>query len=151
MPIKIVYSPPAAKTEKALSVVLDALTDKLNAPDAALMATEILPLVTATLDLAELAGRLDETIFLLGQRIAAYETTIASQAPKPASSYAINLDQRLSATSDLLRATLDRLDQLETAVMRLYKPPFLEVDANDKPRKKLASLRVCFDVLCGTP
>ena len=151
MPVKIVYSPPTAKTEKVLAAVRDALTEKLNAPEAALTASEILPLVTATLELAELAGKLDETISVLGQRVETYESTVSSQAPKPASGYATKLDQRLTATSDLLRATLDRLDQLETAVMRLYKPPFLKIDANDKPRKKLANLRVSFDVLCGTP
>jgi hypothetical protein len=44
---------------------------------------------------------------------------------------------------------LDRLDQVETAVTRLYKPPFLEIDPHDKPRKKLAGIRAGFDVACG--
>jgi hypothetical protein len=44
---------------------------------------------------------------------------------------------------------LDRLDQVETAVTRLYKPPFLEIDPHDKSRKKLVSLRAGFEVACG--
>jgi hypothetical protein len=50
---------------------------------------------------------------------------------------------------EIQSASLDRLDQVETAVTRLYKPPFLEIDPHDKPRKKLASIRAGFDVACG--
>src|SRR4029077_19855984 len=89
-----------------------------------------------------------EAVSVLSQRIAIYEATAASEAPKPASGYATKLDRRLTATSDLLRACLERVDQLETAVMRLYRVPFLEIDPNDQGRKKLASLKVKFDVLC---
>ena len=148
MAIKIVCLPPTTKTEKTLSGMLDVLAAKLSAPETPLTGSEILPLVTATLGLAELTGRLGETVSVLSQRIAIYEATASSEAPKPASGYATKLDQRLTATSDLLRACLDRVDQLETAVMRLYRPPFLEIDPNDQGRKKLASLKVKFDVLC---
>src|SRR5258708_32371273 len=122
MTIKIVYLPSSAAIENALSMVAQALTQKLSSSDPMLTAAEIMPLATATLDLAQHAGKLEETICMLGQRVAAYETTVSSQAPKPSSGYAAKLDQRLTATSDLLRATLDRLDQVEAAVTRLYKP-----------------------------
>lgn len=150
MSIKIVYLSNSAKTEKALSVVLDTLTTKLDAPEVTMTVSEILPLVTATLDLASLAGKLEETISALTERISIYEMTASSQAPKPTSAYATKLDQRLTATSDLLRALVDRLDQVETAVTRLYKPPFLQIDPNDKSRKRLAVLRNGFDVVCGS-
>jgi hypothetical protein len=149
MTIKIVYLPPTAKAEKALSAVLDALAEKLSAPEVPLTAGEILPLVTATLGLAEMASSLGEAVSVLGQRIAIYEATASSEAPKPASAYATKLDQRLTATSDLLRACSERVDQLETAIMRLYRPPFLEIDPNDQRRKTLVSLKLRFDALCN--
>jgi hypothetical protein len=149
MTIKIVYLPPTAKTEKALSAALDALAEKLSAPEVPLTGSEILPLVTATIGLAEVTNNLGSAVSVLGQRIAIYEATASSEAPKPASGYATKLDQRLTATSDLLRACLERVDQLETAVMRLYRPPFLEIDPNDQRRKKLASLKV--EVRCLVP
>ncbi len=61
---------------------------------------------------------------------------MSSHARKLASGYAAKLDQSLTATSDLLRAILDRVDQIETAVTRLYKSPFLEIDPHAQAEKE---------------
>jgi len=149
MSLKVIYLPLAVKIEKSLSAADKTLKAKLGSPNQTLTATELLPFVDAVRDLAELGGNLQATATEFGNRIAAYEATLSSAAAKPSSDFASQLDQRLTATSDLLRATLDRLDQVETAVMRLYKPPFLPIDPHDKPRKALAGLRASFDVACG--
>jgi hypothetical protein len=151
MTCKIVYLPLSTQIKKAASEAVHMLNGKLAAPDDTIGATEIMPLAEAILDLTELSTKVEAAIFLFNHRIEAYEAALSSGVAKPSSDFATNLDHRLTATADLLRATLDRLDQVEAAVMRLYKAPFLAIDSNDKPRKELASLRASFEVACTKP
>jgi hypothetical protein len=151
MPHKIVYLPLATQIKMEVSDAVAALTAKLSSPDDTLSATEMMPLAQAVLDLTELGSKVEAATVLFNHRLEAYEAALTSGSTKPTSDFATQLDQRVKATSDLLRATLDRLDQIETAVMRLYKPPFLAIDANDKPRKEIAALRAKFDLMCGDP
>ena len=149
MAIKIVYLPLATQIKKSISEAVEILAAKAMSPDGGTLdTTEIMPLAQAVLDLTELSSKVEAATILFNHRIEAYEAALSSDVAKPASDFAAKLDQRLTATSDLLRATLDRLDQIETAVMRLYKPPFLAIDPNDKPRKNLAQLRAQFDLAC---
>lgn len=69
MTIKIIYFPSSAAIKKALSVVAEALAQKHTDLDAVATAAEIMPLVTATLDLAELSGKLEDTTCVLSQQI----------------------------------------------------------------------------------
>ena len=151
MPHKIVYLPLATQIKKDVADAVACLEAKLGQPDGTLDATEMMPLAQAVLDLTELGCKVEAATFLFNHRLEAYEAALTTPSSKPTSDFASQLDQRLKATSDLLRATLDRLDQIETAVIRLYKPPFLAIDANDKPKKELAPLRAKFEVVCGNP
>lgn len=118
------FFPSSPETNKALSFLLDAMTENLHSPEVILTAGDIVPVLSAILGLS---GKLEERMSMLAQQMAIYETTASVQAPKPASHCATKLDQRLTATSDLLRVAVSRLDQLERIV-----------DAHDQPRKKLA-------------
>lgn len=151
MAIKILYFPLAAHIEKSVTEAVGILTAKLACADETLTATEIMPLAQAVPDLTELGSKIEAATILFNHRIEAYEAALSAGTAKPSSDFATKLDQRLTATSDLLRATLDRLDQVETAVMRLYELPFLAIDEHDKPRKVLAGLRASFDLVCAKP
>jgi hypothetical protein len=149
MTIKISYLPLAAQIKKEVSDAVAALEAKLSQPDDMLSATEMMPLAQAIVDLTELGSKVEAATILFNHRIEAYEAALTSGSTNPMSDFATQLDQRVRATSELLRATLDRLDQIERAVIRLYKPPFLEIDPNDKPRKRIAALRAAFDLRCS--
>jgi hypothetical protein len=151
MAIKIVYLPLAAQIEKSVAEAVGILTAKLECADETLTATEIMPLAQGVLDLSELGGKVEAATVLFNHRIEAYEAALSAGATKPSSDFATKLDLRLTATSDLLRATLDRLDQIETAVIRLYQPPFIAIDEHDKPRKALMDLKASFDLACAKP
>jgi hypothetical protein len=149
MPYKIVYLPLATQIKKDVAEAVAALEAKLSASDDTLSATEMMPLAQAVFDLTELGSKVEAATILFNHRIEAYEAALTAPSSKPTSDFAGQLDQRLKATSDLLRATLDRLGQIETAIIRLYKPPFLAIDVHDKPKKDLAALRAKFEVICG--
>lgn len=151
MTYKIIYLPLATQIKKDVAEGVAALEAKLNQPDDTLSATEMMPLAQAIIDLTDLGSKVEAAMILFNHRIEAYEAALTAPSPKPASDFANQLDQRLQATSDLLRATLDRLDQIETAVIRLYKAPFLAIDVHDKPRKDLAALRAKFELVCEPP
>jgi len=152
MTTKIVYLPKAAQISKALFETVATLCMKIMSPDGdTLSPSDIIPLVDVVHDLAKLQGNAETMAVSFENRLAALEVSHATGVPKPASDFASQLDQRLAATSELLRATLERLDQVEAAVVRLYKTPFLPIDPHDHPRKKLASLRAKFDVACPNP
>lgn len=151
MAIKILYLPLAAQIEKSVAEAVGTLTAKLSCADETLTATEIMPLAGAVLDLTELGGKIEAATILFNHRIEAYEAALSAGTTKPSSDFATNLDLRLTATADLLRATLERLDQVETAVLGLYRPPFIAIDEHDKPRKVLAGLKASFDLACAKP
>lgn len=151
MPTKIIYLPMATHIAMGLEETIAILSAKVMAPkpeDNQLWPEDIMPLVDAVRDLTELAGKVEAMTQYFEYRVSAFEGALASGAAKPSSDFASQLDQRLTATQDLLRAVLDRLDENETALIRLYKPPFLAIDEHDKPRKELAQLRAKFDVAC---
>jgi hypothetical protein len=58
------------------------LAQKHTGSDAIVTAADIIPLVAASLDLAELAGKLEDTTCALSQQIAAYDAAIVSPAPE---------------------------------------------------------------------
>jgi hypothetical protein len=151
MTIKILYLPLAAHIEKSVAEAVGILTAKLHDADDTLTATEIMPLAQAILDLTELGGKIEAATILFNHRIEAYEAALSAGTTKPSSDFATNLDLRLTATADLLRATLERLDQVETAVLRICRPPFIAIDEHDKPRKALAALKASFDLVCAKP
>jgi len=149
MPTKIVYLPKATHIEMALHETIQRLAAKVMDPEGdQLGAVHIMPLVEAVDDLTELCGKVEAMIALYDHRISAMEAALHSGAAKPTSDFGTQVDQRLTATQDLLRAMLDRLDDIETALIRLYKTPFLPIDEHDKPRKELALLRAKFDIAC---
>ena len=149
MPTKIIYLPMATHIAMGLEETIAILSAKVMAPEGKqLWPEDIMPLVDAVRDLTDLAGKVEAMTQYFEYRVSAFEGALASGAAKPSSDFASQLDQRLTATQDLLRATLDRLDDIETALIRLYKPPFLAIDEHDKPRKELAQLRAKFDVAC---
>jgi len=80
----IVYFPLAPNADKALSVLLDALTDTLDHPEATLTAGAVVPLLTVII---ELSGKLEETMLMLSQRLASCEAALSSSKdlshPKP--------------------------------------------------------------------
>lgn len=149
MTLRIVYLPIATEIKKEVGFAIETLQNKLSQPDETLAATEIMPLAQAILDLTELATKVEAATVLFNHRIEAYEKALGSGPAKPTSDFATQLDQRVRATSDLLRAVLERLDQIEAAVVRLYKPPFLAIDPNDKARKVLAEFRAQFELQCA--
>lgn len=149
MSTKIVYLPKAAHIQMALQETIERLKAKVMDPEGdQLGALQVMPLVEAVDDLTDLAGKVEAMIFLFENRISAMEAALESGAAKPASDFGTQVDKRLTATQNLLRATLDRLDEIEAALIKLYKPPFLAIDEHDKPRKELAQLRANFDVAC---
>ena len=111
-------------------------------------AGQIMPLVEAVDDLTDAVGLAEAMVMHFEHRVSAVEEAFQKGAAKPASDFGAQVDQRLTATQDLLRATLDRVDEIETALIRLYKPPFLAIDEHDKPRKEIAQLRAKFEFAC---
>jgi len=151
MPTKIIYLPMATHIAMSLEETIANLSAKVMAPepeDNQLWPADIMPLVDAVRGLTDVAGKVEAMTLLFEYRVSAFEAALASGAAKPSSDFASQLDQRLTATQDLLRATLQRLDQVETAVLKLYDKPFLAIDENDKPRKELAKLEAKFEVAC---
>ena len=149
MSVKIVYLPKAAHIKIALEETIERLKAKvLDSEGDQLGALQVMPLVEAVDGLTDLAGKVEAMIFLFENRISAMEAALESGAAKPTSDFGTQVDKRLAATQNLLRATLDRLDEIETALIRLYQPRFLAIDEHDKPRKEIAKLRAEFDVAC---
>jgi hypothetical protein len=150
MPTKIVYLPKATHIKMALQETIERLSAKVMDPEGdQLGALQIMPLVEAVDHLTDVAGKIEAMTLLFEYRVSAFEAALASGAAKPSSDFATQLDQRLTASQDLQRAMLERLDQVEAAVIRLYKTPFLAIDENDLPRKELALLRAKFEAVCG--
>ncbi|MGH6975903.1 MAG: hypothetical protein ACREED_02650 [Stellaceae bacterium] len=152
MATKIIYLPRATHIKMALQDTIERLSAKVMDPEGdELGAVQIMPLVEAVDHLTDVAGKVEAMVMLYEYRIAAFEAALASGAAKPASDFAVQLDQRLTATQDLLRAVLERLDDVETALFALAKKPFIEIDPHDAPRKELAKLKAKFDVACPEP
>jgi len=152
MATKIVYLPMATHIKMALDEAIKRLSAKVMDPEGdQLGAAQIMPLVEAVDHLTDLAGKIEGMTVLFEHRVSAFEAALQSGAAKPTSDFATQLDQRLTATQELLRAMLERLDQVETAVLKLYHPPFLAIDEHDQARKELAKLKAKFDVACPEP
>ena len=71
----VCYFPDAQNTKKAISVLLQALTETLDYPEATLTVATVAPLFTVIL---ELSGKLEEEMFRLSQRLAICETALSS-------------------------------------------------------------------------
>ena len=71
----ILYFTLAPNTRKALSVLFDALTERLDSPQATLTAREAVPIFAAML---ELSSKLEETLVMHGQRLAICEAALYS-------------------------------------------------------------------------
>lgn len=149
MSTKILYLPKATHIKMSVDKAMKWLAAKVTDPEGDQVgALQIMPVVEAVDDLTDAVGLVEAMVTLFEHRVTAVEEAFQKGAAKPASEFGTQVDQRLTATQDLLRATLDRLDDIETAVIRLYKPPFLAIDEHDKARKELAQLRAKFDVTC---
>ncbi len=65
----------ASNTKKAISVLLDGLTETLDYPEATLTVAAVVPLFRVIL---ELSGKLEERMSMLSQRLAICETALSS-------------------------------------------------------------------------
>lgn len=149
MSTKILYLPRATHIKISVDKAMKWLAAKVTDPEGDQVgALQIMPVVEAVDDLTDAVGLAEAMVMLFEHRVSAVEEAFQKGAAKPTSDFGTQVDQRLSATQDLLRATLDRLDEIETALIRLYKPPFLAIDEHDKPRKELAQLRAKFEFAC---
>lgn len=149
MSTKILYLPRATHIKKSLNETVKWLAAKATDPEGdQIGAIQIMPLVEAVDDLTDAVGLAEAMVMHFEHRVTAVEETFQKGTAKPTSDFGTQVNQRLTATEDLLRATLDRLDDIETALIRLYKPPFLAIDEHDKPRKELAHLRAKFEFTC---
>lgn len=149
MTTKIVYLPKSTHIKLALEETIKRLSAQvMHSGGEPLSAVQIMPLVEAVDQLTDVAGKVEAMTLLFEYRVSAFEAALQTGAAKPASDFASQLDQRMKATAALLSATLDRLDQVEEAVLKLYKPPFLAIDEHDQARKELAQLRAKFEVAC---
>lgn len=149
MSTKILYLPKATHIKMSLEETQKRLAAKVMDPAGDQVgALQIMPLVEAVDDLTDAVGLVEAMVMHFEMRVSAIEAAFQKGAAKPASEFGTQVDQRLTVTQDLLRATLDRLDDIETALIRLYKPPFLAIDEHDKPRKALAQLRAKFEFAC---
>jgi hypothetical protein len=70
----ILYFPFAPNTRKALAVLFDSMTERLDSPQATLTVGEAVPLFAAML---ELSSKLEETLVMHGQRLAICETAVS--------------------------------------------------------------------------
>ena len=149
MSTKILYLPRATHIRMSLDKAMKWLAAKVTDPEGdQIGALQIMPLVEAVDDLTDAVGLVEAMVMHYELRVSAVEAAFQKGAAKPTSDFGIQIDQRLTATQDLLRATLDRLDDIETALIRLYNPPFIAIDEHDKPRKELAQLRAKFEFAC---
>jgi hypothetical protein len=73
----VCYLPDARNTKKAISVLLQALTETLDYPEATLTVAAVVPLLTVIL---ELSGKLEERMSMLSQRLAICETALSSSS-----------------------------------------------------------------------
>jgi hypothetical protein len=66
-----------SNTKKAISILLDGLTETLDYPEATLTVAAVVPLFRVIL---ELSGKLEERMSMLTQRLAVCETALSSSA-----------------------------------------------------------------------
>jgi hypothetical protein len=64
-----------SNTKKAISILLDGLTETLDYPEATLTVAAVVPLLTLML---ELSGKLEERMSMLSQRLAICEIALSS-------------------------------------------------------------------------
>src|SRR5215469_7109050 len=149
MSTKILYLPKATHIRMSVDKAMKWLAAKVTDPEGDQVgALQIMPVVEAVDDLTDAVELVEAMVMHFEIRVSAIEAAFQKGSAKPASEFGSQVDQRLTATQDLLRATLDRLDDIETALIWLYKPPFLAIDEHDKPRKALAQLRAKFEFAC---